>query len=67
MCHVKKYSAIILKRVVFAAVRQFEYLENPGLSHELTPCLRTLHYYGHSVSTNMTRKNYFIIVVVQFS
>ena len=53
-------------------VRQFEYLENPGLSFELMHCLRTLHYYGHPVSTNniITRKNYFITffkVVVQFS
>ena len=46
----------ILQRVVFAGVRQFEYLERPGLSYELTPCLRILHYYGYPVSTNMTKK-----------
>ena len=44
-----------LQRVVFANVRQFEYLENPGLSYKRTPCLRKLHYYGYPVSANMTK------------
>ena len=61
----------ILQLVVFAVVfHQSEYLENPGLSHELTHCLGTFHYYGYPVSTNMTRRKYFIIffkVVVQLS
>ena len=73
MCHVTKYSGIC---GVFcsvwsdAAVRKFEYVESPELSYERgTHRLRTLHYYGHPFSTNMTRKNYLIIflkVVVQF-
>ena len=73
MCHVTKYSVIcgVFCSSVWsdAAVRKFEYVESPWLPYELTHRLRTLYYYRHPFSTNITRKNYLIIflkVVVQF-